>query len=412
MKIRKHFIIVGILAIFAITLIALAGCDNPTGSTHTHQWGAWRQTQAPTCTTEGEETRICTLDPTHIEKQALPIDPNAHNWGNWEETTAPTCTTVGEESVICTYNNSHTTTRSITALGHNYGAWTLVTAPSCTTEGEEAGTCTRDAATTTRPIKALGHNYGAWRQTTAPTCTTSGTETGTCTRDAATTTRYVTALGHNYGPWTQTTAPTDTVNGVGTRTCTRDAAHVETRTAYATGTLGLVFELINSTEYRVRAGPVTTGVVNIPTYHLNNTTDVYLPVTEIGSTGWQDTAIISITVAVDNPNYASEDGILYNKEITTLIQAPGGISGDVPLPATVITIDGDAFYGCTSLTSITIPESVISIGTSAFQSWISSQTIFIEGYASQAVADAAWGEDWRAYCIAVIKYLQSDGTYL
>jgi hypothetical protein len=202
--------LLGIITLAAVIGFVLAGCEQPT--THTHQWGAWAQTTAPNCTTAGEETRTCTIDPTHKEIRPVAIDPNAHNWQPAPSATAPTCTEDGHGDQICAYNTAHTQSGTIPKLGHDFQNYSQTTAPTCTTEGVETGTCTRDAATTTRSIAALGHDY-QWVATTPATCTTAGVETGTCIRDQATTTRSVAALGHNYGNWTVTKAPTLTEDG-------------------------------------------------------------------------------------------------------------------------------------------------------------------------------------------------------
>ena len=68
----------------------------------------------------------------------------------------------------------------------------------------------------------------------------------------------------------------------------------------------------------------------------------------------------------NNQNYASIDGILYNKEITTLICYPGGKTS-ITIPNSVTSIGEVAFSGCKSLTSITIPNSVTSIKKEAFK---------------------------------------------
>ena len=69
-----------------------------------------------------------------------------------------------------------------------------------------------------------------------------------------------------------------------------------------------------------------------------------------------------------------------------------------------MAIDNNTFSGCTNLTSITIPTSVTFVGFSAFMGWTSSQTINIEGKASQAAADDDW-RSWRTGCNAKINYL-------
>ena len=109
-------------------------------------------------------------------------------------------------------------------------------------------------------------------------------------------------------------------------------------------------------------------------------TSITIPagVTSIGNYAFNYcTGLTDITVAANNPNYASEGGILYNKAKTTLIQAPGAISGNVTIPAGVTSIGNAAFSGCRSLTSITIPASVTSIGNGAFSDCSSLTSITI-----------------------------------
>ena len=76
--------------------------------------------------------------------------------------------------------------------------------------------------------------------------------------------------------------------------------------------------------------------------------------------------LTSINVASDNSNYCSVDGVLFNKDKTTLIQYPGGKQGAYTIPNSVTSIVSSAFEGCRGLTSVTIPNSVTSIGMSAF----------------------------------------------
>ncbi len=75
----------------------------------------------------------------------------------------------------------------------------------------------------------------------------------------------------------------------------------------------------------------------------------------------------SITVDNNNKFYYSEDGVLFNKEKTKLIQYPvGNNRGEYIIPNGVETISGNAFKGCTSLKNVSIPEGVESIGIFAF----------------------------------------------
>jgi hypothetical protein len=79
------------------------------------------------------------------------------------------------------------------------------------------------------------------------------------------------------------------------------------------------------------------------------------------------TSLTAITVDSGNRNYTSDQGVLYNKNKTTIIQYPAGKTGvSFVIPNSVTSIGKSAFSWCTSLTSITIPASVNSIGESAF----------------------------------------------
>jgi len=75
----KNTILIALL--IALTFgLAIIACKEEPEPAHVHQWGEWEITTAANCTTEGVETRICTIDPTHKVTQAIAIDPNAHNW--------------------------------------------------------------------------------------------------------------------------------------------------------------------------------------------------------------------------------------------------------------------------------------------------------------------------------------------
>ena len=79
------------------------------------------------------------------------------------------------------------------------------------------------------------------------------------------------------------------------------------------------------------------------------------------------TSIAEITVSPDNKNYVSVDGVLFSRDMSTLLVYPAGNERSTyTVPGGVTQIGGSTFSGCTSLTEITIPDSVISIEGSAF----------------------------------------------
>lgn len=75
----------------------------------------------------------------------------------------------------------------------------------------------------------------------------------------------------------------------------------------------------------------------------------------------------TILVELGNKYFTSLDGVLFNKDITTLISCPGSRKGSYTIPESVTTIESFAFGGCTGLTNVLIPSSVKSIGGRAFE---------------------------------------------
>jgi len=78
-------------------------------------------------------------------------------------------------------------------------------------------------------------------------------------------------------------------------------------------------------------------------------------------------SLTSINVDNNNSAYASIDGVLFDKNIRTLIRYPQNRSQRTyVIPSSVTSIGYGAFAYCNNLTNITIPSSVTSIGERAF----------------------------------------------
>jgi hypothetical protein len=72
--------------------------------------------------------------------------------------------------------------------------------------------------------------------------------------------------------------------------------------------------------------------------------------------------------AVDPANlfYSSVGGVLFDKNHSTLVEFPTGLTGSYAVPDGVTTIGDNAFVLCTGVTSVTMPASVTTIESQAF----------------------------------------------
>ena len=113
---------------------------------------------------------------------------------------------------------------------------------------------------------------------------------------------------------------------------------------------------------------IVSSIENYAFYDCSSLTSVTMPnsVSSIGCAAFSNcSGLTSIDVALENTHYSSIDGVLYNYAQDILIQCPGAKTS-VTIPNSVTSIGESAFSGCSGLTSVTIPNNVTSIAWSAF----------------------------------------------
>ncbi len=140
---------------------------------------------------------------------------------------------------------------------------------------------------------------------------------------------------------------------------------------------GCLLDKAGTTLYVVPAGK--KGVFNIPS-----------SVSKIETTAFCGCSKITEITASGSNCFASSHGILYNKNMTTLISCPSSKTGTIIIPATVTKIEASAFQQ-SKASSIIIPNSVSSIGYCAFEYCKNLKNIKIPGSVRKISNAAFWG---------------------
>jgi hypothetical protein len=386
----------------------------------------------PTCTTAGSGALVCLLNPAHsnpTQQIVLPVNPDAHDWNTAYTTIPATETTDGKKAITCKYNNSHTKDEEFSgeyAIGTAGLAYELI---NNTSYRVRKGTVTSGSVHIPAYWRGNSSNYADYKlvteigsendsdgafESTAITAVHIPASVTSIVNYAFSYCESLTSItvdpsNPNYaseGGILFNKAKTAIVIvplGI-SGTVTIPAGVTEIGASAFLGCTGLTGITIPAgvTEIGVYAFArcsgltgitIPAGVTPIGIYAFamcSSLTGITIPagVTSIDIFAFAGcTGLTSITVNTGNQHYASEGGILYNKAKTTLIQAPGAISGSYTIPAGVTSIGYGAFAMCTSLTEIIIPAGVTSIGDSAFLRCSSLTSITVDAnnpyYASE-----------------------------
>lgn len=131
-------------------------------------------------------------------------------------------------------------------------------------------------------------------------------------------------------------------------------------------------------------------------------------VTNIGFSAFRGcTGLTSIIVNDENTKYHSAGNCLI--ETVTKMLILGCKTSVVPSDGSVTSIGNSAFYKCTGLTSITIPDSVTNIGNGAFRNCSGLTNINFEGTKEQWNSITK-GDNWNDGVATDCTITCSDGT--
>ena len=164
----------------------------------------------------------------------------------------------------------------------------------------------------------------------------------------------------------------------------------------------------------VTIGNSVTSIGEYAFYNCSSLTSITIPesVTSIRNSSFSGcSGLTSINVDSNNGNYKSIDGNLYSKDETMLIQyAIGKTATEFTIPDSVTSIGRSAFYKCSSLTSITTPNSVTSIGDYAFLGCSGLTSITIPNSIT-SIGQSAFSGCSSLTSIIILGSLTSIGNY-
>ncbi len=116
-------------------------------------------------------------------------------------------------------------------------------------------------------------------------------------------------------------------------------------------------------------GVPVTKIADFAATNLEYVTEFYIGknVKEIGSWALENNQhIAEYKVDEANQYFCSVDGVIYTKDMKTIVFFPPAKEGAYEIAETVETIRTKAFYKCSKITSIVIPDTVKSIEEKAF----------------------------------------------
>lgn len=135
---------------------------------------------------------------------------------------------------------------------------------------------------------------------------------------------------------------------------------------------------INVTKVEIPLGVETIGSYAFANCTALTTANVPASVVSMGQNPFSACPnLAALDVAEETDSfYVAENGVVYDKDVYTLIYYPAGLVGEVVIPETVRVFAGGAFAG-SSITSITIPDTIQEISANAFKDCLSLTEVII-----------------------------------
>ena len=196
-----------------------------------------------------------------------------------------------------------------------------------------------------------------------------------------------------YGQWSEILTESTTSNNVFPDNFARNARFGSTLTSITLPTSIIkIGDYALSGCYNITSIEIPENVIEIGAgsfYNCHNLNELYIPqkVSKIGPDFIAGSFNLVINVDEQNPYFTVNDGLLYDKDMSTLVCCPGSKVGTLSIPNTVTEIANAAFNVCTRLTNIVLPETICKIGQAAF-GWTGISNITIPNSVTELGAAA------------------------
>lgn len=133
---------------------------------------------------------------------------------------------------------------------------------------------------------------------------------------------------------------------------------------------------------------------------------------EVSANAFDGTYLEKLEISDANTYYTSQDGILYDHAMTTLVKYPSAnAQASFTLPSSITEINASAFENSSSLTTIVIPESLKRIGESTFGNCNALTTIELPEE-METIGDRAFVNCMKLKSITMPSKISSIGNSL
>lgn len=158
MKMKKRLLSIAFIAVTLLLLaVAFTSCKKCD-----HEWNEWTVTKPATCLEAGEKVRVCVHDSSHVETAVIEKLP--HNFENYQIAVEPTCVLNGTKVATCETEGCNATSTIIApSLDHEFTDYIAIPGDCVTPNSEKAicnnGCNTEDIRIIGDSTTTAGHNY-------------------------------------------------------------------------------------------------------------------------------------------------------------------------------------------------------------------------------------------------------------